>query len=177
MGIIAIGFGIGGAVGIFGALLHILNHAVTKSLMFFGAGNILLKFKTKNIDEVKGIATLMPWTAAFFVAGALAITGSPPFSIFISEIIILIAGITSGNLLVSILYLLLLVVIFAGFMYHVGRMAFGEPAPGLIKGEPNYLGLGVMAVLLIAALALGIYVPLALSDVLAQIVAIFGGSA
>jgi len=176
MGIIAIGFGLGG-VGIFGALLHILNHAVTKSLMFFGAGNILLKFKTKNIDEVKGIATLMPWTAAFFVAGALAITGSPPFSIFISEIIILIAGVTQGNLLVSIIYLFLLVVIFAGFMYHVGRMAFGEPAPGMIKGEPNYLGLGVMAVLLLGTLVLGIYVPLGLSDVLTQIMAIFGGSA
>ncbi|CAJ37475.1 hydrogenase 4 subunit F [Methanocella arvoryzae] len=176
MGIIAIGFGIGGAVGIFGALLHILNHAVTKSLMFFGAGNILLKFKTKNIDEVKGIAALMPWTAMCFVAGALAITGSPPFSIFVSEIIILIAGFTQGNIVVSVLYLLLLVIIFAGFMYHVGRMVFGEPAPGTIKGEPNYLGLCVMAVLLLATLIMGVYVPLALSDILTQIVTIFGGS-
>ena len=41
MGIIAIGFGIGGLLGIFGALLHMLNHALTKSLMFFGAGNML----------------------------------------------------------------------------------------------------------------------------------------
>ena len=177
MGIIAIGFGIGGAVGIFGALLHILNHAVTKSLMFFGAGNILLKFKTKNIGEVRGIAALMPWTAVCFVAGALAITGSPPFSIFISEIIILIAGFTQGNLVVSVLYLLLLVIIFAGFMYHVGRMVFGEPAPGTVKGEPNYLGLCVMAGLLLAPLIMGIYVPLALSDMLTQIVTIFGGSA
>lgn len=180
MGIIAIGFGIGGAVGIFGALLHILNHAVTKSLMFFGAGNVLLKFKTKNIDEVRGIATLMPWTAAFFMLGALAITGSPPFGVFISETLILIAGVTQGDpliLLASVAYMLLLVIIFAGFMYHAGRMVFGEPAPGLIKGEPNYVGLAVMAVLLLATLALGIYVPLSLSDVLAQMVAIFGGSA
>lgn len=192
MGIIAIGFGLGG-IGVFGALLHILNHAIVKSLMFFGAGNILLKFKTKNIGEVSGLATLMPLTAALFVAGALAITGSPPFGIFISELIILIAGFMQGNWIISAVYLLLLTVIFAGFMYHVGRMAFGEPAPGTVKGEPNYLGLGVMAVLLLAALVLGLYIPQtlgsaltqiqnifgtqALSNVLSQLPAVFGGSA
>ena len=176
MGIIAIGFGIGGPLGIFGALLHILNHAITKSLMFFGAGNILLKFKTKSISDVKGIATLMPLTAAFFVAGGLAITGSPPFGIFISELLILIAGFAGGNYPVSIAYLLLLVIIFAGFIYHISRMAFGEPPAGTTKEEPNHIGLGVMAILLLAALVLGLYIPQALSSSLVDIVKIFGGS-
>jgi len=176
MGIIAIGFGIGGPFGIFGALLHILNHAITKSLMFFGAGNILLKFKTKSINDVKGIATLMPLTAAFFMGGGLAITGSPPFGIFISELLILIAGFAEGNYPISIIYLLFLVIIFAGFMYHISRMAFGEPPADATKEEPNYIGLSVMAVLLMVALALGLYIPHMLSGILANIVKIFGGS-
>jgi hydrogenase-4 component F len=177
MGIVAIGFGLGGTAGIFGALLHMLNHALTKSLLFFGAGNIMQKFHSKNIADIRGIDTLMPITAALFVAGALAITGSPPFGIFVSEMIILKAGLTSGNYLVSIVYLVLIVTIFAGFMYHVGRMAFGEPSPGRIKGEQGYPGLAVMAILLLLTLALGLYVPTEITDIFAQITSIFGGVA
>jgi len=187
MGIMAIGFGLGG-IGIVGALLHMLNHAIVKSLMFFGAGNVLLKFKTKQIAEVRGIATVMSWTAAFFVAGGLAITGSPPFGVFISELLILIAGFTQKGvwfeiwsigvtygMVVTVVYLSLLAIIFAGFMYHVGRMAFGEPSPGIIKGEPNRLGLVVMGILLAASLALGLYMPEALWSGLGQILVLFGG--
>ncbi len=54
MGIIAFGFGIGGFLGIFGALLHMLNHALTKCLLFFGAGNLLQKFKTREINRDQG---------------------------------------------------------------------------------------------------------------------------
>ncbi|MCX9014096.1 MAG: hydrogenase 4 subunit F, partial [Candidatus Methanoperedens sp.] len=92
MGIIAIGIGFGGVFGIFGAILHMFNHAMTKSLMFFGAGNILLKYDTKEIFNVSGIVKTMPVTGAMFVVGTLALTGSPPFSIFISEFTILAAG-------------------------------------------------------------------------------------
>lgn len=176
MGIMAIGFGIGG-IGVFGALLHMLNHALTKSMLFFGAGNILHKYRTKSIDEVRGVATIMPITAALFIGGALAITGSPPFGIFVSEILILKAGLDTGNYLVSILYLGLLAAIFAGFIYHVGKMAFGEPSPGRIKGETGYVGLAVMAILLLITLALGLYIPPELSDVITKIAAVFGGAA
>ena len=51
MGIIAIGFGFGGFWGIFGALFHMLNHTLTKTLLFFGAGNILQRLKTKEIGS------------------------------------------------------------------------------------------------------------------------------
>jgi hydrogenase-4 component F len=154
-----------------------LNHALTKSLLFFGAGNILRKYHSKNIADVKGMATLMPVTAALFVAGALAITGSPPFGIFISEIMILKAGLDAGNYIVSVAYLALLAVIFAGFIYHVGRMAYGEPAPGRAKGESGWPGLAVMATLLLLTLVLGLYIPAGLSDILNQIAAVFGGTA
>ena len=105
MGIIAIGFGIGGPLGIFGALLHMLNHALTKSLMFFGAGNLLRSSRPRTSTKCGASATLMPVTAILFLAGAFAITGSPPFSIFLSELTILMAAILQGNYLVCALYL------------------------------------------------------------------------
>jgi hydrogenase-4 component F len=175
MGIIAIGFGIGGPIAIFGALLHMLNHALTKTLMFFGAGNILQKFKTKNIAEVRGIATLMPATAVLFLAGAFAITGSPPFSIFISEFTILWASISQGDYIVSALYIILLTAIFGGFIYYVTKMVFGEPAPGTIKGEVSRTNLVVMAFLAIMILIMGLYIPAHINSALNSISAIFTG--
>ncbi|HEY3272357.1 MAG TPA: proton-conducting transporter membrane subunit, partial [Methanocella sp.] len=175
MGIIAIGFGIGGPLAIFGALLHMFNHALTKSLMFFGAGNVLMKFKTKNIAEVRGIATLMPATAILFLAGSFAITGSPPFSIFLSELTILMAAVSQGNYLVCAVYLILLTAIFAGFIYYAGRMLFGEPAPGTIRGEVSYVGIGVMALLAVIILVTGLFIPGQMNDAITSIASIFTG--
>ncbi|HIH45384.1 MAG TPA: hydrogenase 4 subunit F, partial [Candidatus Methanoperedenaceae archaeon] len=115
MGIIALGIGFGGVFGIFGAMLHMFNHAVTKSMMFFGAGNILQQQKTREIFNLSGIVKSMPATGAMFVIGTLAITGSPPFSIFISEFTILVSGFSQGHIIASVLFLLFIIMIFAGF--------------------------------------------------------------
>jgi hydrogenase-4 component F len=177
MGIIAIGFGFGGFWGIFGALFHMLNHAITKTLMFFGAGNILQKLHTKEIDQVHGLWKALPVTAVLFLGGALAITGCPPFSLFLSEFMVLAGGLSSGNYLGAALYLLLIIIIFAAFMYHVGRMVFGDQdgvEPVKEKGSVNLI---IMSVLLISVLALGLFMPAFLTDVLGQIVGLFvGGS-
>ena len=179
MGIIAIGFGFGGYWGIFGALFHMLNHALTKTLLFFGAGNILQRLRTKDIDQVRGVLKVLPATGALFLGGALAITGCPPFSLFLSEFMVLVGGISSGQDLGVALYLLLLAIVFAAFLFHVGRMVFGEPAEGAGKeGERSRVDIVLMSVLLITILALGLFLPAFLNDVLQQIVHLFpGGSA
>lgn len=174
MGIIAFGFGIGGFLGIFGALLHMLNHALTKCLLFFGAGNLLQKFKTRDISGVRGISTLMPVTAVFFIAGALAITGSPPFSIFLSEVTILTGGLSAANYLAVVVYIVLLAVIFAAFMYHVSKMMFGEPTEGVTKGELERSRFLPMGVLLVMILAMGVFIPTQLHDLLVNIASLFG---
>ena len=66
-------------------------------------------------------------------------------------------------------------VIFAAFLYHVGRMVFGEPGEGEVKGEGSKASLVLMGVLLGAVLILGIYVPGALNDIIGQIVRLFPG--
>jgi hydrogenase-4 component F len=175
MGIIAIGFGFGGFWGIFGALFHMLNHTLTKILLFFGAGNILQRLRTKEIDQVHGLIKVLPVTACLFIGGALAITGCPPFSLFLSEFMILVGGLESSNWLGAAVYLFFLAVIFAAFMYHVGRMVFGESGRSEPEGEKGSVNLAIMSVLLIAILALGLYMPVFLNDALNQIAQLFLG--
>lgn len=170
MGIIAIGIGFGGVLGVFGAVLHMFNHAVTKSLMFFGAGNILLKHKTKEIFKVRGVVKAMPFTGAMFMLGALAITGFPPFSIFISEFTILAAGFLQGKILSVVLFLLFLIMIFAGFFHNINKMVFGVPGPGIEAGEISRLAVGAMALMLIFVIVLGIYIPGSLYELIMKVV-------
>ncbi len=177
MGIIAIGFGIGGPIGIFAALFQMLSHSLSKTLMFFGAGNIHQKLGTKDIDQVHGLRSMMPYTAVLFFCGALAITGCPPFSIFVGELLIIAAGISTGNYLVVVLFAILLVVIFAAFMYHICRMYFGEPSmsPDLMKKEKNGASIMLMATMVAVILAIGIYTPSILTSALDQVTRIFSG--
>ncbi|HTY47273.1 MAG TPA: hydrogenase 4 subunit F [Methanomassiliicoccales archaeon] len=176
MGIIAIGFGIGGPFGVLGGLLHMLNHAVTKSMLFFTSGNILLRFKTKAMEEVRGLGTSMPLTALFLVLGALAITGSPPFSIFISEFTVVYGGLQQGQYIVVGLMLLFLVVIFAAFLWHVLRMVFGNGAKDKERGEVSRSNLAIIAAMMIIAILFGLYLPDFLGHALDAVVHLFQGA-
>lgn len=172
MGIIALGIGFGGVFGIFGAILHMFNHAMTKSLMFFGAGNILLKHDTKEIFKVSGVVKTMPVTGAMFVIGTLAITGSPPFSIFISEFTILASGFTQGHIVAAVLFLLFIIMIFAGFFNNVSRMAFGMPKSDIEKGDMGRWTLVAMGILIIFVIVLGIYIPPPFYEMIMRVVEI-----
>lgn len=99
IGIIALGLGLGllglrlenlsvAAFGFAGGLLHVLNHAVFKGLLFLGAGAVLEQTGTRNIDRLGGLLKRMPWTGTSFLVGCLSICGLPPFNGFISEFLI-----------------------------------------------------------------------------------------
>ena len=128
MGVMTLGFGFGGPLGIAGALYHMLNHSLNKSLMFFGSGDALHAFRSKRIGRIHHVLLAMPVAGALWVAGAVAITGAPPFGLFLSEFTILRAGLASPNAWAVYLMLVLLVVIFIGFLNHFRAMYFGESA-------------------------------------------------
>lgn len=99
IGIIGLGLGIGLIgigknipiliiLGFAGALLHVLNHSLFKSLLFFSAGSVYQQTHTRDMDKLGGLFRKMPHTSVLFLVGAIAVGGLPPFNGFISEFII-----------------------------------------------------------------------------------------
>ena len=127
MGVIALGFGFGGPLGVAGALYHMLNHSLNKSLMFFGAGSAMRCYGTKSIGGIRAVARRLPIFGALWLAGAVAITGAPPFGLFASELTILRAGMRTSSAWAALLMAVLLIVIFIGFLNHF-RIMYFEPA-------------------------------------------------
>lgn len=137
IGIITLGLGLGTPLAIAGALLHVFNHAVAKSLMFFGAANIVSVYKKHNMNAIRGVINVMPFTGMMVLLGVFALTGFAPFSIFVSELLIVIAAFLQGAYLVAGLLLLFLAVIFGAFIHHFGKMLFGKaPKDMAVYKEP-----------------------------------------
>lgn len=99
IGIIGLGLGLGvvgsavanpqmAVLGYSAALLHILNHSLFKSLLFYAAGAVYQLTGTRNLAQLGGLIKSMPQTAGLFLVGALAISGFPPFNGFVSEYLI-----------------------------------------------------------------------------------------
>ena len=157
MGLAMIGFGVGGPVGIFGGLFHLLNHALAKSLAFFVAGNVHRRYATREINEIRGLAKTQPITAVAMLVAGLALVGMPPFSMFASEVMVVSALATQSfvsdtlhfgrfltiiiahdvrSLAIVVLFLLFAVALFGGFTYRVVSMVWGTAPDGLRRGEP-----------------------------------------
>ncbi|MBI5624636.1 MAG: hydrogenase 4 subunit F [Elusimicrobia bacterium] len=175
VGIISVGFGFGGVWGTYGALLHMLNHALAKSLLFLSAGNISLRYGSKRLHHVEGALAVLPATGPLFLAAALALAGVPPFSLFVSEFMIVVSGFQSGHLLASVVFLAAVALAFAGILYHSGTVAMGVPRKTLAPAEPNPASLAPMALLLLGLLALGVWMPGPLDAILRQCAAIVQG--
>lgn len=105
IGIILIGMGVAvmgmaynqpliAMLGFIGCLLHVINHALFKALLFFGAGAVIRQTGTGTIDDLGGLLKKMPWTASLFLLGSMAITGLPFLNGFISEIFIYAGAVT-----------------------------------------------------------------------------------
>ena len=124
IGIIGIGIGIGLIglgnhspimyyLGFGGALLHVLNHSLFKSLLFYSAGSVYQQTHTRDMEKLGGLIKHMPKTAVIFLIGAIAIGGLPPFNGFVSEFIIY-SGLIEGIKLNSLSQISLLVLSIAG---------------------------------------------------------------
>lgn len=162
MGILSLGIGIGG-LAVEGALLHSVCHSLTKCLLFLLSGNILTRYHTYSSYDVRGLRWTMPATGALWTAGFLAVAGSPPFGIFVSELIILKGMLAKGAWLVATLYLGALAIIFVGMSVAVLRMVQGNrpldmSARPSSRHEPLWSIVPPLA-LALAVLSLGIWIP------------------
>lgn len=167
MGILAIGLSIGGPA-LFGTLLHVVTNGLTKSVLFLSAGNIHRAYASKSIDQVHGAIHRLPLSGTLFLAGFLAITGSPPFGPFISEFSILNGAFDAGRFATGGFFLLLLLVVFIGMGSTVLQVVQGRTS-AIANITPYREGkLTTMPVILLMALVLvlGLYIPSPLIDLI-----------
>jgi hydrogenase-4 component F len=173
MGVMALGFGFGG-LGAFGALLHMIYHSLAKSVLFFSAGNMLLKFGSTKIIRVRGMLTALPVTGVVLLMGFLAITGMPPFGIFISEVYILSAGV-ADHLPVVIAVLFLLLLVFAGFLRHIVSMTLSQAAEPVPAGESGLLTFAPLLFLLTVFVVGSLYLPAPIRSLITAAAAMVNG--
>ena len=166
MGILAIGVAVGG-LATYGAMFHMFNNALTKGSLFMSAGNIHRHYGSKRQCEILGSLAVLPVSAGVFLAGFLAIAGSPPFGVFLSEFTILRGIFNTGHPLLSGGFLLLLTVIFIGMAGTVLPVTLGptydqQGTPG--NHHETLLTAGAPLLLLLAVLAAGLYLPAPLKN-------------
>lgn len=149
IGIIALGMGAGllgvsygspclAVLSLGGALLHVLNHAIFKGLLFLGAGAVLHATGTTEIDHLGGLLKRMPWTGVAFLTGAVAISGLPPLCGFVSEFLVYLGafhGVTSlaGAPTVALLSVITGLALIGGLATACFTKAFGI----VFLGEPR----------------------------------------
>ncbi len=149
VGIIGLGAGLGvvgqalgnqplALLGYAGAMLHVLNHSLFKSMLFFNAGSVYLSAHTRNMEQTGGLVRRMPLTAMLFLIGSLAICGLPPFNGFISEYLIYIGmfnSLSAATLVHSIIIVLSIVALslIGGLAIFCFTRAFGV----VFLGEPR----------------------------------------
>jgi hydrogenase-4 component F len=180
MGILALGVGLGG-LACTGAMLHAVNHSLTKGVLFLVSGHILFTYRSKKINEVRHIIKTAPLTGILWITGFLAITGAPPFGTFLSEMTILKGMLDSGRWGVAVGYLLVLALIFIAMARVVIPMAFGLPEgtraiypPSCDVKEPSWFA-GPAIVMVVFIVALGLYIPGSVWNFLGRAAAMTGG--
>jgi hydrogenase-4 component F len=174
MGIISIALGFGGTLGIYGALLQVLSHAIGKSVLFLSSGHIVLAYRTRESSKVRGMLTTLPLAGAVVLLASLAVAGCPPFGVFLSELTIVRAGFTGSSVVGPVLasfLVLLLVVGFISLMATTVAMVSGDgPPAGSLVPYPKRAGRLVAAAPLVGGLAalglLGVWVPGGLNELI-----------
>jgi hydrogenase-4 component F len=165
MGIIAIALGFGGTLGFYGALLQTLTHALGKAVLFLVSGDVLLRYRTRLIDEVSGVLSVSPLAGGTLLLAGVAVAGTPPFGLFLSELTIIRAGLEHSSVGLVALLVAMLIIVFIALAGAVASMALGPPPDRPTYG-PAYLersGRTLAALPLVAGLAallvLGVWIP------------------
>jgi len=166
MGIMVLGVGIGG-LGLFASLLHMMAHSFSKASLFLTSGNILHSYKTKSIDQVKGLFKRDYYTGWLWMIGLLAITAFPPFGTFISEFYLIKAMFKDGHFFLAAFVLFFLTVVLYGMAHAFFVMLFGEDVKdNLEHHKASFTAYLPQTVFLLAVLFLGVFIPKPFWDII-----------
>lgn len=126
MGLITFAFGMGGALANFAGLLHMAMHSLTKSAIFFAVGHVAQAKGTQRIDDIRGLSVSHPGLAIGLAAAVLAVSGLPPFGIFMSEFLILTTTFAREPWL-ALFAAFGLIVAFGALLMRLQQVLFGAP--------------------------------------------------
>jgi hydrogenase-4 component F len=153
MGIIALGLGLGG-LGTFAALFHTLNHSVSKTLAFFSAGRLARQYGTYDMTVMKGAMKANPfWGSAFFMS-LLVLAGVAPFSVFMSEFLLVKASVDTGKFLELAVFFFGSIVVFISIIRYAIRVSMGPSNSG--QNKPSVFLRDFVIFIICAALLLGL---------------------
>ena len=180
MGLLVIGLGVGG-VGTYGSVLHVVNNGLAKGFLFLVVGNLVLLTGSSAAADLRGMLGVRPSSAVLLLVGLFAVTGSPPFGLFVSELTIVSGAVRDGHLWLAAAIVGLLIVIFVGIAAMLLEVTYGVAAQSTraerrVGAESPWL-LASPALLAALVLMLGLYIPGPLRQVLAGAAKTLGGTA
>ncbi len=159
VGFVALCLGFGGPIGIVAALLHCIFHGFNKALMFCLSGNILMKYGTRDLRKIKGVAHVAPFTGTLLGVGFFALAGMPPFAMFVSEISAFIAGIGANLVWLVVLVGLALTIVMAACVKVVTGSVLSPAPEGVDAGDVSKFAFVPEVILLAIILWFGVALP------------------
>jgi hydrogenase-4 component F len=176
MGLFAVALGLGGKA-LYGVMLHLIGNGLAKGVLFLTSGNIHRAFASKNREFARGTLKRAPWTGALFLAGFMAMTGSPPFLPFASEFVFFTAAFSRGHIITGSLMALLLMLAFLGMALTVVPVVFGAPPKDRerTRYRETALLVGPPLVLLVVLGILGLWLPPPLHRLVNEAAQLLGG--
>jgi len=172
MGVMTYAFGIGGPLATFAALLHMTVHSLTKSAIFVTVGHASQLAGTQNMEKIRGLINTQPEIGWGLLIGTVAIAGFPPFGVFTSEFLVLLATMDDYPWL-ALLLLLGIGIAFAGLFRHIQPIVYGERPEGQMRIHAN---LWPVMIHLALVLWLGLAIPGFLANWFSQATFLISGS-
>jgi hydrogenase-4 component F len=177
VGLICVGIGLNTPLTIFGALLHMGYHALTKPVLFFAAGNIHQTFHSLRLRVIgPGVAKVLPVTVLCMGLAAAAAAGLPPFGLFFSEMTIIGGGFAAHQTLLSSLVLLALLASFCGLLQQLTRILTGAPVSPRPSDAAPMDGVPAMGLLLGTLLVFSLWLPDSLLELMYRAAGIIEGT-
>lgn len=184
MGVAALALGFGGALALGGLVLHLLAHGLVKTSLFLSAGSIVEAGGSRRIEHLTGAVRRAPVDGWGFLGGALLLCALPPSALFVSEVAVVIGGVEEGWGVAAGLAALLLALTAAGFLFHVGRVAWGRPrrrvrdtsGEPVARGERTLRGAwpAIIGIPLVVAAVLGVWLPTPIEAAVGRVIAALG---
>ena len=157
LGYILFGLGTASALGIMGGLLHIVNHAISKSLLFLCVGIISHQTGTRDIRALGGLMAKMPVTAVTGMIGAFSLIGIPPLNGFWSEWMVFGGGLAADKILITFLGVASTLITAGYYLWFIWRVFFGRLPEALSAvHDPPKLQLAAVVILATLCLAWGV---------------------